>query len=125
MKAILSKTILICDDDPGILDVTSIVLQDLGFNVVALPTSISIFETIEKEKPDAVLLDLWMPELSGEEITKRLKSKQNTKHLPVIIVSASRDTEKVAREAGANDFLHKPFTIAELEEKVTRNIHLL
>jgi two-component system, OmpR family, alkaline phosphatase synthesis response regulator PhoP len=116
----MPKTILVCDDDPGILDVTTLVLTEQGYNVVALPTSADIFKTIAQVMPDVVLLDLWMPEVSGEEITKKLKSKVKTRKIPVIIISASRDTEKIAKLAGANDFLCKPFNITELEEKVAQ-----
>jgi PleD family two-component response regulator len=63
-----------------------------------------------------------MPEMNGEEITRSLKANTNTQHIPIVIVSASRDTEKVARKVGADDFISKPFDIIELEEKVARNI---
>src|SRR5438128_3257652 len=99
-----SNKILICDDDDGILDMVSLILRSKGFNVITEMQSLSIFSRIETEKPDLLLLDLWMPQLSGEEILKTLKSNPETKALPVVVISASRDGAEVAKNSGADDF---------------------
>ena len=114
------KTVLICDDDEGIVDVATIILNDAGFNVIPVTSSLSVVDTVNKVKPDIILLDLWMPDLSGEELTKKLKSDPQTASIPIILVSASRDTEQIAVKAGANDFIKKPFDIDELEQYVRK-----
>jgi DNA-binding response OmpR family regulator len=118
----MSKNILICDDDEGILDVATIVLHGKGYNVVALNDCKSIEEKITEIKPDLILLDLWMPGVGGEEISKKLKKDEKTKNIPIIVVSARRDTEEAAKKSGANDFLLKPFDIEQLEQMVDRHL---
>ena len=61
-----------------------------------------------------------MPNLSGEKIAKQLKDQEKTRHIPVIIMSASRKTEQTAKSAGADDYICKPFDIEELEEIVRK-----
>lgn len=117
----MNKSVLVCDDDEGIIDVTTIILEDKGYKVIPINNCQEIFAKIEKSKPDVILLDLWMPNLTGEEITKELKKNKKLKNIPVIIVSASKDTEKVAKAAGADDFICKPFDIVELENMVEKH----
>ncbi|QQS44704.1 response regulator [Candidatus Roizmanbacteria bacterium] len=109
-----------CDDDEGIVDVAGIVLRDAGYDVTTVTVSEQIFSVINNVKPDIILLDLWMPNLSGEKIAEQLKQQKKTKDIPVIIMSASRKTEQTARRAGADDFICKPFDIEELEEIVRK-----
>lgn len=114
--------VLICDDDDGIVDVAQIILQERGYNVQTITQSDQIYEHVRRFNPNVILLDLWMPDISGEEITRTLKQNSSTQNIPIVIVSASRDTEKVAKNVGADDYIFKPFDIEELEEKVARNI---
>jgi len=114
------KKILICDDDEGIVDVAGIVLRDAGYDVTTITTSEKIFSVVDKLQPDMILLDLWMPNISGEEITLHLKNQDRTKHIPIVIVSASRKTEHIALKVGADDFMCKPFDIEQLEEIVRK-----
>lgn len=114
------RTVLICEDDEGITELTQVILEGKGYKVVALNDSTNIFARIEEAKPDLVLLDLWMPGLSGEEVTRRLKADPLTNHIPAIIISANRDTEQIAARAGADAFLAKPFDIADLEDLVEK-----
>lgn len=120
-----TKTVLICDDDEGILDVVSIVLEDQGYNVVTVMNSNEIFHEIERANPVLILLDLWMPGLTGEQITARLKKSDQTKNIPVIIISASKDAQEVARVIGADDCINKPFDIHHLEKVVEKFVPLL
>lgn len=113
-----NKTILVCEDDEGISDIAEIVLTDNGYSVVKLHNSTNIFSTIEAENPDLVLLDLWVPGISGEEVTRTLKADPTKQHIPIIILSANKDGLAIAKNAGADDFLQKPFDIDALEKKV-------
>lgn len=114
----MSKTILICDDDEGILDMLEFVLEDEGFTIVPEKNSLNIYNSIQNSNPDLVVLDLWMPVLSGDQVLKTLRNNPETKSLPVIVISASRDGEKIAHEAGADDFIPKPFDMAVLVNKI-------
>lgn len=114
-------TIVVADDDPAILDATSMILKDEGY---AVRTSLNGNIVIDSKKdfPDLVLLDIWMSGKDGREICKQVKNTKQTQHIPVIMISANRDTEKIAREVGAEDFITKPFDIDELLMKVDKYI---
>lgn len=112
--------VLVCDDDEGIIDVTKIVLSEKGYKVVTMMSGKEVLEKIKSIQPKVILMDLWMPDMNGDVITRQLKDDDTTKDIPIIIVSASKDTQKVAMTAGADDFLCKPFDISELEEKVEK-----
>ncbi len=75
---------------------------------------------MEKEYPDALLLDVWMSGQDGREICKFLKNRSNTKHIPIIMISASKDVAASVKAAGADDFLTKPFEMDELIKKVKK-----
>lgn len=118
------KKILVCDDDPGILEVTKIILENNGYEVVALETGKAIQKRVKKEKPDMILLDLWMPGIEGKEITYLLKRDPNTKNIPLIIVSAVNELDKIVSATSADGFLPKPFDMGDLlgiVEKYTKS----
>jgi DNA-binding response OmpR family regulator len=102
------------------VEVATIILQNKGYTVVAITNGDTIFDKIKSARPNVILLDLWMPHRTGEEITRELKSNKDTKDIPIIIVSASKDTEKVSRRIGADDFICKPFDIEVLEALVDK-----
>ena len=112
-----NKTILICDDDEGILELVSLVLEDSGFQTVCVQNSLEVFKNISRENPDLIFLDLWMPQMSGDQVLKVLRDDSATSNIPVIVMSASRDGVQIAKQAGANDFLAKPFDIDDLIDK--------
>lgn len=114
----MSKKILICDDDEGILDLIAFVLEDAGFEPIAEVNSLNVSKVIEKEHPDLLLLDLWMPVLSGDQVLKMLKNNPETSSLPVIVISASIEGKDIAAKAGANDFIAKPFDISQLVNSI-------
>jgi DNA-binding response OmpR family regulator len=110
----INKTIMVCDDDEGILEMLAIILQDSGYNVIAEQNSLNLYSLIEKEKPDLLLLDLWMPLLSGDQVLLHLRTEAATRALPVIVLSASTDGAEIASKAGATDYIAKPFDIDNL-----------
>jgi CheY-like chemotaxis protein len=113
-----TKKILICDDDEGILDMMVMVLEDSGYEVIAEVNSLNVYQVIEREKPDLLLIDLWMPVLSGDQVVKQLKSNPQTQFIPIIVISASTDGRRIASEAGADDFIPKPFDLDKLISQV-------
>lgn len=115
----IPKTILIADDDEGILDATSAILEFEGYHVQSTLDGASVLRW-EGVLPDLLLLDIWMSGTDGTDVCRQLKNTEETKHLPVIMISASRDIEQYARDAGADDFLAKPYEMKDLLEKVKR-----
>ncbi len=115
----IPKTILIADDDEGILDATSAILEFEGYHVQSTLDGASVLRW-KGALPDLLLLDIWMSGTDGTDVCRQLKNSEETKHLPVIMISASRDIEQYARDAGADDFLAKPYEMKDLLEKVKR-----
>lgn len=112
-----NKKILVCDNDQSILEVLELILQDAGFTVITEQSSMQVYRAALEKKPDLLLLDLYMPVLSGEQVLQMLKSNAATAGLPVILCSAS-SAAAIAAKAGASDFVEKPFDVQELLSKI-------
>ena len=117
------KKILICDDDEGIIDMLELVLEETGHEIITETNSLNIKSILKENIPDLILLDLWMPVLSGDQVLKSLRSSAATKQLPIIVISASRDGKEIALDAGATDFVAKPFDIDELLKKIEKYLN--
>lgn len=106
------KKVYIADDDPDILEVLTIILEDKGFRVTTSPDGKSLNKLTEV--PDLVLLDVRMSGSDGSEICRELKSREGTKNIPVVLISANRNLTEIAKDCGADDFISKPFDIKEI-----------
>lgn len=115
----MNKKILLCEDDQSILEIMSLVLKNKGYDVMVESENT---DSIIGSNADLILLDLGLAKESGKEIAQKLKKNDQTKNIPLIIVSASLDIEHTAQEAGAEDFLKKPFDIEALEKIVHKYI---
>ena len=101
---------MIADDDPAILDSVGIMLEFEGYDVTTTLNGRTVLD-MKKELPDLLLLDIWMSGMDGRDICKQLKQDEKTKGIPIVMISASKDIERSAIEAGADGFLAKPFDI--------------
>lgn len=110
----MKKNILIAEDDKAILEVVRLILENEGYKIVPTEKESAIHEAIDVFTPDLILLDIWLAGEDGGKIAKDLKAKEETKHIPIVIMSANNETEKITRETGADDFLLKPFNIDDL-----------
>jgi DNA-binding response OmpR family regulator len=109
----MPKKILVIEDDNDILDMMQYILEDEGYHV--LPSSkAEPIATIIKNQPDLILLDDRLPEDSGHNLCARIKSHPETTAIPVILVSATNDLKRVAKECNADNYLTKPFDLHEL-----------
>lgn len=109
---------MICDDDQSILDVLQMLLESEGFEVIAEIDSTQLIGKMQTYSPDILLLDLWMPVLTGDQVLKALREIEEFKFIPVIVLSASVDANNIAHGAGATDFLPKPFDMDDLIFKI-------
>jgi two-component system cell cycle response regulator len=112
--------ILIADDNPQILELIEAYLEPLGAHVLTSSDGQATLATIERERPDIVLLDVMMPKRSGFEVCRSIKDDRRLRDIPVILITALNefgDMER-ARECGADDFLSKPVNKLELIDRV-------
>src|SRR5687767_11175956 len=100
----MNKKILIAEDDPDILFILDTILNDAGFNVESLTEGSTIVERTAGW-PDLFILDKEMPMIDGLAICKYLKVKEETKNIPIIMISAYHKLKKRAKEVGVDDFI--------------------
>ncbi|MFD2584213.1 PleD family two-component system response regulator [Pedobacter vanadiisoli] len=112
------KKILVCDDDEGILEMLELLLEEDGYQVVLEPNSVNALRTIERESPDLILLDIWMPMISGDQILKSLRDNHKASSTPVLMYSASTDGKNIAESCGADSYISKPFDLTVLLKKI-------
>jgi adenylate cyclase len=115
-----SSAILVVDDNASNRDVLARRLTREGHAVVTAANGALALELVERQDFDIILLDLIMPEMSGYEVLRRLKTAERTSHIPVIVISALDEIDTVVRciEAGAEDYLTKPFNPILLRARV-------
>jgi adenylate cyclase len=117
--------ILVVDDTPVNVKVLINVLGPRGYEVVTAASGEEALELVATERPDLVLLDVVMPGIDGYEVCRRLRESPATTMLPVIMITASGEQQRVlAIEAGADDFIQKPFNQAELLGRVKSLIRI-
>lgn len=109
--------LLVVDDEPGVLRLIKLELRGRGFRVVTASNGEEALRLAEEQRPDAVVLDLMMPGLSGLEVMRRLREQSN---VPIVLVTAKdRDSDKIrGLELGADDYVVKPFNPDELGARI-------
>ena len=110
------QCVLIYDDDIEILKVCKVILESQNYRVETLSSCENILEDIETMKPDVILMDLWIPQIGGENAIKIMHQNPLTNHIPVILFSANDEIEKISKRINANAFLKKPFDIDTLRQ---------
>lgn len=115
----ISKKIIIVDDDLAILDSLGTMLDFEGFEVNTFEKGSEIFKCFEQScQPNIILLDMWLSGEDGRDICRKLKNNERTKNIPILMMSASRGLGHTALQSGANDFIAKPFEIDDIISKV-------
>jgi two-component system KDP operon response regulator KdpE len=109
--------VLAVDDEAGILRLIRLELSEQGFRVVVAADGEEAIRTFEQQRPDVVVLDIMLPDMSGLEVMRRLRERTNT---PIILLTArDHDEDKVrGLELGADDYIVKPFNPQELTARV-------
>jgi len=119
-EAVVSSHILVVDDNASNRDVLERRLGREGHQIATAANGTSALELVDRQTFDLILLDLIMPEMSGFEVLRRLKAAEHTSHIPVIVISALDEIDSVVRciEAGAEDYLTKPFNSILLRARI-------
>ncbi len=93
-------------------------LEDLDAHVISETNSAKVSERLLEEQPDMLIVDLWMPVVTGDEIITYIRQNDSLKQMFILCISASRNGEQVAMDAGADVFLGKPFDMDDLLDVV-------
>lgn len=112
------------DDDPDILDALQFTLEDAGYQVTASEKG-EYAENLHDaagDLPDLIILDVLLSGKDGRLICKKLKSQDETRRIPVIMISAHPGAASSVKEVGADDFIAKPFDIDTLLARVARQL---
>lgn len=113
-------TVLVADDDEDILALVAFRLERAGYEVVTANNGEEALRLALDSPPDLAVLDVRMPNLDGYEVTTGIRENEQTSKMPIILLSASVHEASVARgfEAGADDYLKKPFSPQELLDRI-------
>jgi len=118
------ETILIVDDNEINLDILEILLDD--YKVISSNSGTSVFEIMQNNTIDLILLDVVMPDINGFDVCRRLKMDEKTKHIPVIFITAKHEVDDIKNgfDVGAVDYVTKPFNALELLSRVNTHLQL-
>ena len=114
----MSEKILVADDEQEIRNLLDHFLKGQGYEVVLASDGNQALKLAAEENPQVIILDIKMPGLDGLEVCKRLKEKEQTKLIPVIVITGFGDNKMAALNTGADDFVNKPFDMAEISSRV-------
>ena len=112
--------VYVTDDEPNICKLVAFGLKDEGFETATFTDGNSLLEAIQKRKPDAIILDWMMPPPDGLTICRSLRSAEDTKYIPILLLTArGAEVDKVlGLEMGADDYIVKPFGVKEVCARV-------
>ena len=115
-----TPTVLVVEDDPVILRLLEVNFELEGFDVLLAHDGVEGIEVARAHRPDIVVSDIMMPRASGLELVEALKGDEATRSIPIILLSAKAQTSdlKTGMEAGADDYVTKPFEPLDLVERV-------
>jgi putative two-component system response regulator len=117
--------ILVADDDAVMRDLVAGLVRDLGHEVETVPDGKAALDIVAVQPPDLILSDVSMPRLNGFDLCRRLKGEAATRLIPVILITGIGEEHKVQGiEAGADDFVNKPFSPGELRARIRALLRL-
>jgi PleD family two-component response regulator len=118
----LKKTLLIVDDENTILRLLRDRLSGIGYNVITAKDGISAIKTAKEIHPDAIVLDLILPDIDGFEVCRQIKENLHTHSSKIIMLSKNKQKKSIVKGlyCGADDYITKPFSMSELEARIMR-----
>jgi CheY-like chemotaxis protein len=120
--SIQQKKVIVVDDDPDILEALQAMLEDAGYLVLTTEKGEYLEQLHNGRLPDLILLDMLLSGKDGRDIARFLRGQEETKNIPIVMMSAHPSAEAAARAAGATDFIAKPFEMDALLKKVAQYI---
>jgi len=121
----MNLKILLVDDQQTVIAVEKMLLKELGVEFLVARNGKEALEQAKAHQPNLIVLDIMMPEMDGIEACQILKSDDDTKDIPVVMVTTKGNPEKVeaAFQAGCNDFITKPIKKVEFMEKIKMHLN--
>ncbi|MEG2079179.1 response regulator [Chryseobacterium sp.] len=111
--------IVVLDDSPAIVDSIELMMELEGLSISKFYKGTDMLDALNvKEKPKVILMDMWLSGEDGRDICRYIKADEYLKDIPVVIMSASRGLGQSALDAGANDFIAKPFDMEDIIERL-------
>lgn len=116
----MSERILIVDDEPDIVELLEYNLRQLGYETATARDGASALAEVHRQRPDLILLDLMLPDISGTEVCRRLRKDASTETIPIMMITARGEEidRVVGFELGADDYITKPFSPREIVLRV-------
>ena len=116
------KTVLIVEDNELNMKLFHDLLEAYGYRTIGTPDGFKVLDLARKHRPDLILMDIQLPEVSGLEVTKWLKEDAELKAIPVVAVTAfaMKGDEERIREGGCEAYLSKPISVAKFIETIRR-----
>jgi DNA-binding response OmpR family regulator len=116
----VKKSVVIIEDEPFIIEALTFLLENEGLDVRSISDGAKAIDFIVKSKPNLVILDIMLPNVSGMKILEDIRKMNEISHLPVLMLTAKgqKKDRRAAEEAGVSKFMTKPFDNQELIEHV-------
>lgn len=108
------KKVFICDDDKGISEMLEMIFEFIDADTIVETNSLNAYERLRQYKPDVLIVDLWMPVISGDLLIQKIRKDRDLSNIFILCMSASRDGKTIALNAGADMFLPKPFDMDDI-----------
>ena len=118
----MKKYIHVVEDNEDIRYIVEFFLSDFDYEVQVSATAKDFVNSLDNPLPDLYLLDVMLPDGNGLEICRYIKTNKDTKHIPVIIMSANANEQEVKKESDANDFISKPFDLTDLADCIKKQL---
>ena len=121
----MQKSILIVEDDELTMQLFNDLLEAHGYNPLASRGGVEALELARLHKPDLILMDIQLPDVSGLQVTQWIKEDERMRHIPVIAITglAMKEDEEKIRQGGCESYLAKPFSIETFLETVCNYLH--
>ena len=121
----MAKTVLIVEDNELNMKLFHDLLEAHGFNTLETRNGNEVLKIAREKQPDLILMDIQLPEVSGLDVTRWLKSDEELKHIPVIAVTAfaMKGDEQKIREGGCEDYISKPISVTSFIEVIEKYLN--